>query len=290
MAEESSLPFPVRGLSKGNVGESDTDATDETEEIILSPEQFAQQFGKVKVRYTVNGEEVVRDAPDILKRDQLYSGREGLIEERNSQSARLLQETQAIRDELAASKGNSVETIAEDSDDPQVFVDKRVEKGLAPILEKLNQLGSILGDLQPVVGEAQFKGGKESLQAMGIDVSDYDARRAQMLKVFETKVGRLLKPEEVSQIKSGLWSQAYLISKTLNPKTPVKQEVEKSKTKVTVTAIEQSDESNESLRRAAITQAKNPNLSRSLSDAISGKKTWAEHLSTKIKPMAPRTG
>lgn len=285
---ERGLPFPVRGLAQPSTGEPEKGAEDEGEEIVLSPEEFAQQFGKVKVRYTVNGEEVVREAPEILKRDQLYSGRERTVETKNSEASRLLEEARRLHSEaleIKKSAGTKADEPPADPDDPKAFVAGVVKETVDPRIDRLEQaIMALVGEVAPALETTRFSQGKKVVQGYGIDVSDYDERREEALAVFERRLGRSLTEQEVGKLTPQLWAQAYLVVKAALPKKPKGEEKPKTVVKV---VSEEKEGAGPSGGAPAQPRA---NLSRSLQDVLAGKKTMHEHLSTKIKPMAPRTG
>lgn len=290
MPVEYELPLPAKGLKKENSGELEQSAESEIEEIILSPEEFAQHLSNVKVRYVVNGEEVTRTPREVIQRDQLYSGRERVIEAKNAESARLLREAQALRDSLSKEKAGAPQKD-EESDDPAVFVDQRVNKTISPLMQKMEeQINALLGILQPVIGEAYFREGKERLRALkpNRDFSDYESQKPQMIEIFETKLGRKLSPREIQQITPDIWGQAYLAVRLDNPK-PMEGEKNKTTLRVLPSEIERSESSPKG--KTVTVAGPQRNISRSLQDVIEGKKTMAEHLKARgIKPMGPPGG
>ena len=267
---------PVKPAPSEKEGQANTEG-----ETVLSPEEFATQYGKVKVRYQVNGQEVVRDATEIVSRDQLYSGREASIEQRNAESKRLLEEhKQLLADAKKEKPAPVVEPDLED-EDPGVFVDTRIN----PVIEKINQrIDSLFGSLAPVINEAQFKGGKTvAANLVGDGADDYEERRQEMIEVFERKAGFKLEDNVIAQIQAPYWGQAYLVVRArAGVKAPAKPNEEKPVRKVTVVPAGGGPGSG-----SGGGNLPSGSPSASLKNAIEGKIPWAKHLATKIKP-APR--
>ena len=285
---KSELPLPVRGLQlkvEGQV-EKPPEKKAEEEKASLSPEEFIEQFG------TLN--EAAAELDRLRKRDQLYAGRERVIEERNAQSARLLSEVRAQVTELRKTQTASAEPMV-DPDDPKVFVTGIVDETITPHIRRLEaQLESLAANLAPAVSDAQFSLAKSQVNnlasRLGTDAEDFDERKSEMLEVMEQHIGRKIESSELGKLKAEHWTEAYLRLREANPKPTPK--VEKKEQPAPKKIVVMPAGSGARSGSGPGTSSSATSMGRSLQDAMDGKKTWGEHLAAKIKHpgMQPRTG
>ena len=185
---------------------------------VLTLEEMRKRFPKLKVKMSVAGEEKILSADELGQHYQLTHGRERTIEQRNTESARLQEETRRLHAEALEMRGTAGKAKFDeppaDPDDPGVFVDTRVngviESKVTPQMEALNRkVDALLEAIEPTIEDSQAKKAKTILASKGISaevIASFDDYRQARLDGFAEKAGRTLTPREIAGVSGERWA------------------------------------------------------------------------------------
>ena len=286
--EKSAEEKPPAGTGEG-----------EEKEEVLTLEEMKQRFPKLKIKFSVAGEEKILAPVELGEHYQLTSGREKTIEQRNTESVRLQEEIRRLHADALEIRGTAKAKVEEkppDLDDPGVFVDNRVigvvKTEVTPQIEALSRkVDALLDAVEPTLEDSRIKKAKAILVNKGIDISGFDDYRKSRIEEAERQAGKKYTAAEITAISGERWAIEYSLAVAagrVKPKVKiVEPELEKIsvRRKATVTTVGGAGESGGSGYRPG-----NGSVDQSFQEAQRTGK-WASHLGKKgVRPFGSEQG